>query len=183
MRRFLLGSILFSWIAFLASVTVGGLGHGGIGLLQELQRMLMEFPVFPMAFETARAILTGVVVATLSVTLWALMIAVTSSDNEHRERVMSVAAGFGLVLAVTSVWMIAAALSGAGEVAGMLFAIQVATLLSMFAAGGVEFAWEALLPASATETEEDGFAARFAKHLATSSARLAAMTQAGRDGE
>jgi hypothetical protein len=53
----------------------------------------------------------------------------------------------------------------------------------MFAAGGVEFAWEVLLPASAPETEEDGFAARFAKHLATSSARLAAMTQSGRDGE
>ncbi|MFZ2101317.1 MAG: hypothetical protein WAU86_12210 [Oricola sp.] len=180
MRRILLGSILLSWIMFMASVTVGGIGLGKTGLLQEMQAVLMGMSL---SFETARAILTGVVVAVLSVALWALMIAVSSDDAEHRDRVVSVGGAFAVMLLAASAWMLFAVAVGAGQAVGMLFAIQVATLLSMLAAGGVEFAWEARPVASVAQSEEDGLAARFARHLAVTSARLSAIGPADRNGE
>jgi len=180
MRRLLHGSILLSWIAFTASVTVGGLGFGETGLLQELQEILM---LLPLGFEAARAILTGIVVATLSVMLWALMIAVTASGDEHRERVMSLGVGFASVLAVAALWMIAAAVAGAGTAAALLFAVQVATLLSMLASGGVELTWEVRSFASAPESDEDTLADRVSRQLAASSATLSAMTAVSHNGE
>ena len=180
MRRILLGSILLSWIMFMASVTVGGIGLGKFGLLQEMQAVLMGFSL---SFEIARAILTGAVVAVLSVALWALMIAVSSDDDEHRDRVMSVGGAFAVMLLATSALMLFAVAVGAAQAVGMLFAIQMATLLSMLAAGGVEFAWEARPLVSVAQPEEDGVAARFARHLAVTSARLTAAGRADMDRE
>jgi len=178
MRRILHGFILLSWIAFTASVTVGGLGFSQFSLLQELQFVLMAVPL---GFETARAVLTGVIVATLAAMLWALMIAVTSAETEHRERVASVCAGFASVLAVTAAAMLAAAFTGLPTATAALFALQIATFLTMLAAGGVEFAWQARSMASAREQEADGFADRVSRQLAASSASLAAVTAASRD--
>jgi hypothetical protein len=178
MRRILHGFVLLSWIAFTASVTVSGLGFSRFSLLQELQFVLMAMPL---GFEAARAVLTGVIVATLSAMLWATMIAVTSAANEHRERVMALGVGFSAVLAVSAVSMIAAAFTGLPTATATLFAVQMATLLSMLAAGGVEFAWEVRSPASAPEPEADGFADRVSRQLAASSASLAAVTAASRD--
>jgi hypothetical protein len=60
----------------------------------------------------------------------------------------------------------------------MLFAIQMATLLSMLAAGGVEFAWEVRSLASAPDrnARAESPPERVSRHLAASSASLAAMT-------
>jgi hypothetical protein len=180
MRRLLHGGILLSWIAFTASVTVGGIGISKFGLLQELHFMLMSLSL---GFEAARAILTGVIVAALSLMLWATMIAVTSSNDEHRERVMALGIAFTSLLAVTAFWLIVSAFVGLGSAAAMLFAIQMATLVSMLAAGGVEFAWEVRPLASAPESEQENLADRVSRQLAASSASLSAMTALSRDGE
>lgn len=180
MRRLLHGSILISWIAFTASVSVGGLGLSRFNLLQEMQFVLMALSL---DYGAARAITTGVVVATLSAMLWTTMIAVTSAAYEHRERMMSFAVGFSSVLAVTALWQVAAAFAGLGGAASTLFAIQMATLMSMLAAGGVEFAWEVRSLTSVPESEADNLAERVSRQLAASSASLAAITAASRDGE
>lgn len=182
MRRILIGSILASWLAILASVTIGGLGIGDTGLLRELERVLMELPLVPLAFETARAILTGVVMSTLTIVLWAMMIAVTSGADERRDRIVAVAAGFAWVLVVTSVWMVVAAIAGAGGAIAMLLAIQVTTILTMLAAGAVEYAWDARLSES-REEEPDSFSVRIARQLASSSAHLASIMPDGRGRE
>lgn len=180
MRRLLHASILLSWIAFTASVTVGGLGISRFSLLQEMQFVLMALPL---EYGLARAILTGIVVATLSVMLWSLMISVTSSEDEHRERIWALGIGFSSVLAIAALWLIAAAFVGLGTTAAMMFAIQVATLLSMLAAGGVEFAWEVRSLASAPDNQVDALSDRVSRQLAASSASLFAMSAASRDGE
>ena len=61
MRRILVGSILLSWIAFLVSVTVRGVGGAEHGLLAEMQLLLTVSPAFSLSFGFARALLTGVV--------------------------------------------------------------------------------------------------------------------------
>jgi hypothetical protein len=186
MRRLLLGSILFSWIAFLAGVTMSGLpvGDARNALLGSMQAVLTEGPLFALTFEATRAVITATVTLTLSVILWSLMIAVTSDDNEYRERFYAVGAGIAWTLGVCAVWMVAALLNGASDAIANLFAIQAATLLAMLAAGGVEVAWEARSLASASEEEDDFGAARLiTEHMATSSARLAAVGRAGRDRE
>ncbi|GAB4352075.1 MAG: hypothetical protein Kow0026_09450 [Oricola sp.] len=145
-----------------------------------MQFVLMAFSI---EYGMARTILTGVIVATLSIMLWSAMIAVTSDGAEHRERVASLGFGFSAVLAVTASWMIAAAFAGLGGVAVTLFAVQVATLLSMLAAGGVEYAWEVRSLASAPEPGTDTLSERVSRQLAASSASLAAMHAAAREGE
>ena len=114
MRRILLGSILFSWIAFLAGVTMSGLpvGDARNALLGGMQAVLTEGPLFALTFEATRAVITATVTLTLSVILWSLMIAVTSDDNEYRERFYAVGAGIAWTLGVCAVWMVAALLNG-----------------------------------------------------------------------
>lgn len=154
MRRILVGSILLSWIAFLASVTVRGVGGAEHGLLAEMQLLLTASPAFSMSYGLAKAVLTGVVVVTLTAALWALMIAVSAAEEERRERTVSLGGAFAWVLTVTAVLMVMSIFAEAPQALTMLFAIQVATLASMLAAGGVEVAAEVLRSVSSDETAE-----------------------------
>lgn len=183
MRRLLHASIMFSWIAFMASVTVGGIGLAPVGLLQEMQAALMALPFLSPGFEAARAILTGVVVATLAAALWTAMVVTTTDREEHGDRVLAIAGGFSFVLIVCALSMLVAALAGAGSASAMLLGIQLATLLSMLASGGVEYAWEARPLASASSLEADGLAERVTRHMAASRARLAAASTTHRETE
>ncbi|QKV17991.1 hypothetical protein [Oricola thermophila] len=167
----------------MASVTAGGIGIGSTGLLWELHGALMNLPASPFGFETARAVLTGFVVAALSVALWALMMVVVAGENERRERFVAMAVGFGFVLVVVSVLQIVSALAGSGAASAMLFAIQAATLLSMLAAGGLEFAWEDRASASAAESETEALSERIGNQLAASRAGLAVLKAMAREKE
>lgn len=156
MRRIVSGSILFGWIAFLAGVVVRGMGLGEHGLLQEMQFILMESPAFSLSLEAARAVITAVVVMALTIALWAMMFALATDRAERDERLMSLAAAFSFVLVVSAVAQLVAIIAGAPHVLAMLFAVQMATLLSMLAAGGVELAWHALVHSKAGEEVDPG---------------------------
>jgi|GEM_PF-2518800 len=154
MRRILVGSILLSWIAFLVSVTVRGVGGAEHGLLAEMQLLLTVSPAFSLSFGFARALLTGVVVVTLTAVLWALMIAVSAAEEERRERTVSLVGAFAWVLTVTAMLTITSIFAEAPQALTMLFAIQIATLASMMAAGGVEIAAEVLRSVSSDQATE-----------------------------
>lgn len=154
MRRILTGSILLGWIAFLAGVVVRGTGAADHGLLYELQLMLVESPVFSLTTELARGILTGAIVLTLTAGLWALMFALATGESERRERVISLAAAFSVALLVCTILIFVATVAGAPQAVGMLFAIQLATLISLLGSVAVELAWELGLAGSASEAAE-----------------------------
>jgi cytochrome bd-type quinol oxidase subunit 2 len=166
MRRILTGSILVGWIAFLAGVVARGTGVAEHGLLYEMQLMLVESAAITLPIGIARGFLTGVIVLSLTAALWALMFALATDEKEQRERVMSLAAAFGCVLLVCAFMIVVATVAGAPQVVGMLLSIQMATLVSMLAAGGVEIAWQLQLTGSPAASDEPDAAYRVARSMA-----------------
>jgi cytochrome bd-type quinol oxidase subunit 2 len=154
MRRFLTGSILLGWIAFLAGALLRGTGIGEQGLLYEMQLILVDSPAFSLTADLARGILTGVIVLTLTAALWALMFALATGEEERRERITTLGAAFSVVLVVCSILILVATVTGSPHVVGMLFSIQMATLFSLLAAVAVEMAWELGLAGSPSEVAE-----------------------------
>jgi len=154
MRRILTGSILLGWIAFLAAVVVRGTSAAEHGLLYEMQLMLVDSPAFSLSTELARGILTGVIVLTLTAGLWALMFALATGESERRERVVSLAGAFSVALVICSILTFVATVAGAPQVVGMLFSIQLATLVSLLGSVAVELAWELGLAGSSSEAAE-----------------------------
>ena len=142
------------WIAFLAGALVRGTGVGELGLLYEMQLMLVESPAFSLTAELARGILTGVIVLTLTAALWALMFALATGEEERRERITTLGAAFSVVLVVFSILILVATVAGSPHVVGMLFSTQMATLFSLLAAVAVEMAWELGLAGSTSEVAE-----------------------------
>ena len=181
MRRLVIGSILLGWIAFLAGIVVRGIGAGEHGLLQEMQFILMESPAISMSLETARAVLTGIVVLTLTVALWALMFAVATDRTERRERFMALGAAFCLVMAVSVVALVTAILASAPQAVAMLFAIQMATLMSMLAVGGVELGWDVAMQTSTDAAEKVEAGLQTARPVRPAKRRLTLIGAAAND--
>lgn len=175
MRRILLGSILFSWIAFLVAVVTRGWGAAGHGLLYEMQAVLIDVPGLAGDFAVGRAILTAIIVVTLTAVLWALMIAVATDEEERRERVLSLGAAFAWVLLAAGFGMLAATFIGVPQAVPLFLAIKLSTLVTLLAAGGVELAWTTTRAESLPVIEPRDSAGHLARQMATFSARLAAM--------
>lgn len=181
MRQLLSGSIFFSWMAFALAITVGGLPQSGgsAGLISEMQRLLTEPAFLGLSSEMARGIITVMVAITLALMLWALMFSLTGGEDDYPERMTAEAAAFSWTLGVTGLWMLIAMSLGGTSALPALFAIHMVTLVSMLAAGGVEFAWEGRPVARTAKHAEERIARRLAAHMAQTSARLAERTQNG----
>ncbi|TCD14485.1 hypothetical protein [Oricola cellulosilytica] len=181
MRQLLSGSIFFSWMAFALAVTVGGLPQTGAsaGLLREMQRLLTEPAFLGLSSGMAQGVITVMVAVTLALMLWALMFSLTGGDDDYPERMTAEAAAFSWTLGVTGLWMLIAMAIGGTSALPALFVIYMVTLVSMLAAGGVEFAWEGRPVARNAKHAEERMARRLAAHMALSSARLAERTHKG----
>jgi hypothetical protein len=177
MRRILTGTVLFCWISILVSLAVTGFGTSEtrIGLLTMMQLSLTEGPFLALSTDTARGIVTGAVVVTLSAILWSLMIAITSAASDFRERIVCMGSGFACTFALCTIWSVIAAMADNGALLATIAALQALTLLTMLAAGGIEFAWEARLPAASEDMTGEADARLAARQMALTSAKLAAI--------
>jgi hypothetical protein len=176
MQRLLTGSILFSWIALMMAAAAGTIwpAGDGSGLLRAILSTLTDPHSIGLAPSVARALITVLASITLAVMLWALMFAVSTGGKDASERRLSMVIAFGWALAMIAVATVVAMIGGSTAILPNLFAMQMASLLSMLAAGSVEYAGEARLLASAPENANALLAKRLTAHMATTSARLAA---------
>lgn len=147
------------------------------GLLRALLQMLTDPHAIGMAPGIARAVLTVLSAITLAVMLWALMFAVSTDGEDVRERRLTMVIAFGWTLLMIAFATLISAVDGRAMTVPNLFAMQMATLLSMLAAAGVEYGWEARLLASEPENENAVLAKRMTSRMAITSARLAAMAE------
>lgn len=160
-----------------------GQGAGEFGLLLELQTIIAAVSGVAGNFPLGRALLTGFVVITLTAMLWALMIAVATDEEEREERVVSLGAAFAWVLFSAGVCLLAATYAGAPVAIEMLVSIQIATLATLLAVGGVEVAWSKVQADAAVAPGQGEPTVKLARQMASFSARLAMLGTPANDRE
>lgn len=180
MRRILYFSLLFQWIGFLAVISAGGLGTGDSGLLAASERLLTNPEGFALGQEWARMVITLIAVATLSVSLWAMILAVGDEAEARRDRILALAIAFSWTMIAGVLCMGGAVIGGAPELLLPLSAIQLSTLLTALAAGGVEFGLEGRLRSGTLMRAANDDAPRPAQ-MAISGERIARFVHSGRN--